>query len=504
MSPELAQPPGYVERFGDPVRAAVFEGPFGLHVAAHVYEDGGDWVYATVGLCDVLGTELSGRSVRDPDASSEGGFLLELLRGMARALAAVGTRPTHGQVELVLVSEGDAPLQVLFVWDPEVEDGVGRVLRVVRITDDEAALLGQVSVRRFVDALQRALGRLVTDIERGNALSESQMAALRTQHPRQGPETIRAPVAQWEVDGGIVRCLIAEQAAASIRGWARRGSVLTVQGPTQAVAFRRGPLAIRAEGETLCLTLPKHALQNVVLPHVVRMDGLELRCCAMGVMPTGPVRAAVPHPPTRDRPRLHHYTFAYKMLPPNLAQHRLTEPGSTSRLTQSWARTGELVSRGDEDIIRFLPPVSRGLVPGTRVHGVVGLGVVDVRTIDGWSVAVVQMPLTEAAGEAYYLGVAERGERRRLLSWEKTTDGMAILGEWWVAGDDIAQAHAKFGGSPHVSAFYAALERWLGAHPDGPPRPDPSAWGVGPDWRSWVGWGIAVALTVWGVVWSLQ
>ena len=437
-----------------------------------LYDDVEDWVTVSSGLADVLGVEISGRVAKVPGDPAPGRFAPDFVKGLATALAVVGTRPSHGSVELVLLTEDQVPLQALFVWDPEVEGSVGRVLRVVRITDNEADLVASVMVERFCDALIQALGRLVIDLERGDALGGDEALALRQAHPRRGPETVHVPVVQWFDDGETVHCLISEQAASAVRAWSRRGSVLTVRGPTQAVSFRCGPPSVQRSGATLVVQMPASALQGVILPQVVDIPGLSLQCCAMGVTPTGEPESLVAHGVSRGGPRVHHYAFTYKMLPTLLPSLRLAEPGSTTRLTQAWAGTGERITARDATA-RFLPPVARGAVPGTRVHGVVGLGVVSVRDIDGWRVAVAQMPLTEGPTEAFYMAVAERDGSHRLLSWERTSEGLAVLGEWWPEGEEIRSAHADFHGSPYVGSFYDGIGRWLQERPQHPTTKHP-------------------------------
>ncbi len=183
-----------------------------------------------------------------------------------------------------------------------------------------------------------------------------------------------------------------------------------------------------------------------------------------------------------DAPRTFHYVFAHRTLPMLAAQDAAT-------LTEALRRDGKALLRLHWKVtcrslgIEPQPHDAIGYGPGCDQMGLVGLAYLGERSVAGYTVAIVQLPLALQVREAHFVAVAIRSGRARpaagpdappvrYVVWERTLGGGARLAEWALTpqgprGRRIGPAQEEAG----VDDFVAALDRWLRAPP--PPREVP-------------------------------
>jgi hypothetical protein len=150
-----------------------------------------------------------------------------------------------------------------------------------------------------------------------------------------------------------------------------------------------------------------------------------------------------------DRPRLHHYRFAHRVLPsivrnPRIDLRRMDIEAVNHALLSTWQGYGEELDAGE-----------RLQAAGLRAE-VVPLG--------AHTVVLVTMPPAERMTEAHFVAVSYPGgeapPRYLVLEDSRALDGgrCTVLGEWTDEG------HLNLGGGPAPTkdAFLAAVSRLLG------------------------------------------
>lgn len=130
-----------------------------------------------------------------------------------------------------------------------------------------------------------------------------------------------------------------------------------------------------------------------------------------------------------EAPRTFHYVFAHRTLP-MLAAHDAEGlldglEGNARRLLRlQWKTTCRTLG------IEPPPSLAIGYGPGSSSMGIVALDYRGTRTIAGYRVGFVQLPLALQVREAHFVAVAHRAGSTRFLAWERTLDGRARIAEW--------------------------------------------------------------------------
>ena len=173
-----------------------------------------------------------------------------------------------------------------------------------------------------------------------------------------------------------------------------------------------------------------------------------------------------------EAPRTFHYVFAHRTLPMLAAEGAETlldalEKDGRSLLRLHWKTTCHALG------IEPQPSEAIGYGPGSSKMGVVALGFCGTRTISGYRVGFVQLPLALQVREAHFVAIARRGSETRYLAWESTLEGGARIAEWSITpqgprGRRIGEARTATG----LDDFVAELEGWLGSPM--PERPLPT------------------------------
>ncbi|WP_238008232.1 suppressor of fused domain protein [Dactylosporangium sp. AC04546] len=167
---------------------------------------------------------------------------------------------------------------IAFTEDPELgtietPHGVVQFLQIVGLTPDEYAATQAWSVRDLLDLLAERLPLLVTDLDRGSATDDPDIAeAVEEGRRRDGSATGTLAVAEfaWRPDGDLIRLVvgahIAERVALTLLGRLPFGRPLTVNGPESTAVFTSGSYLVGAEEEssTLEVVLTVEALDGLV------------------------------------------------------------------------------------------------------------------------------------------------------------------------------------------------------------------------------------------------